>query len=465
MKSAIRKHLRDFIAIVVLVVIAGIVGIYVLAHQRTTLPGWVPLIGKQVFTLKGEFSTAQAITPGQGQTVDIAGVQVGQISNVDLVDGRAVVTMQLDTKYAHRVHSNATMLLRPKTGLKDMIVELNPGTAAGGPAVKSGYTVPVSRTLPDVNLDEILSVLDGDTRAYLQMLLNGAATGLNGNAGNLGQVFRRFEPTARDTAKITRLLAQRRQYIRRSIHNFGVFTNALAARDGQLATFVDSSNQVFRHFANQDANLQRTLALLPSALRDTNAALTQAKAFADEAGPALGALRPGARALGPSLVETRPFLRETTPIIQNQLRPFTKVATPVVKELRPAAAEFADATPDLTTTFKVLNAFLNGLAYNPPGRSEGYLFYLAWLNHVSNSVFSAQDGESPIRRGSVVQSCGYVAGLNAIRNPPVRNTKLDAVRLLAQLVNTPNYTPTRDPARGLPGPGPYCSPAQLVPRG
>ena len=32
------------------------------------------------YTLKAEFSTAQAVTPGQGQTVDIAGVKVGEIS-------------------------------------------------------------------------------------------------------------------------------------------------------------------------------------------------------------------------------------------------------------------------------------------------------------------------------------------------------------------------------------------------
>jgi phospholipid/cholesterol/gamma-HCH transport system substrate-binding protein len=439
MRTAIRKHLRDFIAIVVLVLIAGFVGLYVLAHQRTTLPGWIPIFGRDVFVLKGEFATAQAITPGQGQTVDIAGVEVGQITKVDLVNGRALVTMELRPKYEHRVHPNATMLLRPKTGLKDMIVELNPGTPAGGPAVRDGYTVPVSNTQPDVNLDEILAVLDGDTRTYLQMLLNGAATGLENNGGNLAQVFRRFEPTARDAAKFTKLLSQRRQYIRRSIHNFGVFTNALAARDQQLATFVDNSNTVFKHFANQDANLQRTIALLPSALRDTNTALRQAKAFADQAGPALGALRPGARALGPSLVATRPFLRETTPIIRDQLRPFTRVATPVVQEIRPAASAFADATPDLTTTFRVLNAFLNGLAYNPPGRSEGYMFYLAWLNHVTNSLFATQDGEGPIRRGVLLAECGDVPGINGLR----RNTSLNGLRrylsvwLLTQLVNAP----------------------------
>jgi len=437
MTSAIRKHMRDFAAIVVLVLIAGFVGLYVLAHQRTTLPAWVPIFGKQVYTLKGEFSTAQAITPGQGQTVDIAGVQVGEITNVDLVQGRAIVTMHLDPKYAHRVHPNATMLLRPKTGLKDMVVELNPGTAAGGPPVKDGYTVPVSNTLPDVNLDEFLSVLDGDTRTYLQLLLNGGAAGLRGNGTTLAQVFRRFQPTAHDAAEITGLLAQRRQYIARSIHNFGVFVNALAARDQQLGTFVDNSNTVFQHFANQDANLQRTIQLLPAALRDTNAALAQAKAFADQAGPALGALRPGARALGPSLVETRPFLRETTPIIQNQLRPFTQVATPVVKELRPAAADFAAATPNLTTTFEVLNAFLNGLAYNPSGPREGYLFYLAWLNHLGNSIFTSQDAEGPIRRGVLMTSCSDLIGLNGVRRDTVLPRSYVAVWLLTQLVNAP----------------------------
>lgn len=455
MRTAIRKHLRDFVAILVLVAIAGYTGFYILSHQSAKLPEWVPLAGKDVFVLKGEFSTAQAITPGQGQTVNIAGVAVGEISNVDLVDGRAVVTMELRREYEDRVYPNATMLLRPKTGLKDMVVELEPGSPAGGPPVEDGYTVPISNTLPDVNLDEFLSVLDRDTRTYLQLLLDGAATGLGGQGQTLAQVFRRFAPTARDAARITRLLKQRQRNIRRSIHNFRIFTQALAARDDQLARFVSSSNDVFARFAAQDANVQRTIALLPEALRDTNAALEHVKAFADESGPALEALRPGARALGPSLVAMRPFLRETTPIIRDQLRPFTRVATPVVRTLRPAAAKFADATPDFTTSFQVLNAFLNGLAYNPPGRAEGYLFYLAWLNHATNSVFASQDALGAIRRGMLVITCGALPGLNGVKAPLIARPSQDAVRLLAQLVNLPDFT--------MDDPGPYCTRAELTP--
>ena len=113
-----------------LFLIAMGVAAYVLSHQRLNLPAWVPIIGKDFFTLKAEFQTGQALTPGQGQTVNIAGVKVGEIQKVELVNGRALVTMKIEPKYAEGqdgrppIYRNARMLLRPKTGLKDMIIEL-----------------------------------------------------------------------------------------------------------------------------------------------------------------------------------------------------------------------------------------------------------------------------------------------------------------------------------------------------
>src|SRR5215213_10967035 len=120
-----------------MVLLALLVGGYILSNQRFYLPAWVPVLGTDFFELKAEFATAQSVTPGQGQTVDIAGVPVGEIKRVELEQGRAVVTMQIKDKYAHMVKRDATMLLRPKTGLKDMIVELDPGTP-GTPAVPDG---------------------------------------------------------------------------------------------------------------------------------------------------------------------------------------------------------------------------------------------------------------------------------------------------------------------------------------
>jgi phospholipid/cholesterol/gamma-HCH transport system substrate-binding protein len=450
MRTAIRKHLRDFIAIVALVVLAAVVGGYILAHQRIYLPGWVPVFGRSYYTLKGEFSTAQAITPGQGQTVDIAGVQVGEISNVDLVDGRAVVTMRIKPRYDD-VYPNATMLLRPKTGLKDMIVELDPGSSAGGKRLESGATIPVSQTQPDVNLDEILSSLDVDTRNYLQLLLNGAATGLDGQGRDLAQVFRRFDPTAQDIEQITRLVAQRRTNLRRVIHNFGLITNELGSRDTQLQTFVSSSNAVFRRFADQTDSLQKMLDLLPGTLQQTRTALVRTKRFADQLGPTLEALRPTARALGPALAATRPFLQQSTPVIEHQLAPFTTTATPVVKSLRGASSDLAAGAKPLSTAFGSLNDLFNLLAYNPPGKQEGYLFYVAWLNHLMNNNLTGQDALGPVRRAVVGVSCTSSSGLNGLRNTDRQGAA--ALALIAQLSLLPTLTkaePSFCPPGGLP---------------
>ncbi len=403
MRMAIRKHWLDFVAIIGLIVIAGAVAVFILGKQRLTLPAWVPLIGKDFFVVNAELSTAQAVTPGQGQTVNIAGVQVGEISKVELKDGKAVVTLKIQPKYG-RLYKNATVLMRPKTGLKDMVAEIEPGSRDAG-RLEDGDTIPVSNTLPDVNLDEILASLDTDSRDFLTILVGAGAEGLRGNGPALARAIRRFEPSARYGRKVFGALETRKRNIRRVIHNLSLVMDELGTKDDQLAEFVENSNAVFDTLARQDANLRATLVELPSTLDETQRGLAKAKALADELGPTLQALRPGARALGPTLRDVRPFVRETTPIIHDEIRPFVRASRPTVTQLKPTMRDLAKATPDLTRTFKVVNTLLDMLAYNPRGQEEGYLFWVTWANHLGNQIFTMQDAHGPIRRGLFITTC------------------------------------------------------------
>jgi phospholipid/cholesterol/gamma-HCH transport system substrate-binding protein len=445
MRTAIRKHARDFAFVLVLVLCALLVGGYILSNQRFYLPKWVPALGSDFVDYKAQFSTAQSVTPGQGQTIQVAGVDVGDITKVDLVDGRAVVTMKIRRKYTP-IYKDATALLRPKTGLNDMVIELDPGSRTAGEA-PAGWAVPVNQTLPNVNFDEILSSLDTDTRSYLQLLVGAAGEGLDGQGQALSADLKRFEPTGRYLAKLNGAVALRERNIRRSIHNFRLLSQALGDKDDDLAALVDSSNRVFQAFANQDANLRASLQELPGALETTNTTLAKVDELGKVLGPTLGDLRPGARALGPSLVQTRPFLQQTTPIIQNQLRPFARAALPVAKVLRPAARDLAAVTPKLTTSVKVLNRLLNELAYNPPGSEEGYLFWAAWANHDGATVFSTQDAHGPIRHGLILASCSTLGVLDQI------GTVKPALGTLAALLNPPDTSavcPTTSQAGAAP---------------
>jgi phospholipid/cholesterol/gamma-HCH transport system substrate-binding protein len=454
MRTAIRKHARDFAFVLGLVLVSLLVGGYILSNQRFYLPHWVPGLGSDFVDYKAQFSTAQSVTPGQGQTVQVAGVDVGDITKVDLVDGRAVVTMKIRRKYTP-IYRNATALLRPKTGLNDMVIELDPGSSTAGKA-PAGWAVPVSQTLPNVNFDEILSSLDSDTRSYLQLLVGAAGEGLDGQGKALSADLKRFEPTGRYLARLNGALALRDRNIRRAIHNFSLLSVALGAKDDQLAGLVDSSNRVFRAFANQDASLREALRLLPGTLQTTNTTLGKVDELASVLGPTLGRLRPAARALGPALQQTRPFLRQTTPIIRDQLRPFTRQALPVAKVLRPAASDLAVVTPKLTTSLKVLNQLLNELAFNPPGKEEGFLFWASWASHAGATVFDTQDAHGPLRHGLVLASCSTLQVLGQL------SAVVPQLGTLATLLNEPPQSQVC-PTSSQPGAAPPARTASLGP--
>ena len=450
MKRAINKYSRDFIAIVVLFVIALGVGGFILSKQRLYLPSWVPVVGSSFVDRKLELTTGQAITPGQGQEIAIAGVKVGEIGAVDLQDGRAILTMKLRKKYS-KIYRDANALLRPKTGLKDMTVQLDPGNPSAGVAPKS-WAVPVSQTLPDINADEVLAALDGDTRDYLQLLLAGAGEGLRGNARNLSNTFRRFEPVSRDLRAINEKLAERRTNIRRAVHNFQLLTGAVAGKDKDLTQLVDASNAVFQSFTNQDAALRASLKLLPGTLSSARTNLARTDRLAKTLGPSLQALRPAARALGPSLRQVRPFVRDATPVIRDQLRPFTRASLPTVKILRPAARDLASVLPDLDSSLKTVNELLNELAYNPPGDAEeGYLFWASWANHAGASVFASQDAHGPIRHGVLLLSCSSITTLQAIK---AANAQLGVLISLLNPVSQSDACPGQAGAGSGTPPGP-----------
>ncbi len=430
-RDQIERYRTAFVAVVAMIVIAAASGGYILAHERLSLPGWVPVLGHEYFTLKGEFQTASAVTPGQGQSVTIAGAKVGEVSSVELREGRALVTTRLTPSYARYIFRDATMLLRPKTGLKDETVEVSPGTPRAG-RVPAGYTIPISQTAPDGNLDELLASLDADTRAYLQELLAGAAEGLNGNSANLSATFKRFAPIAHELQEIGHEVAQRQTNVSRSIHNFRLLMEALGDKDTQLAELVDSSNAVFTTFAQQDRAVQETLRELPGALRQTNSGLGKLATAAHVLGPTLHKLAPFANALAPAELALQPSFRATTPIFENEIRPALRQILPVINRLQPSLQDFAQASPELTTSFTVLNEFFNELAYNPSANEAGFGFFVAWAAHNLNSVVAQGDAHGAVGQLLVYFNCELVPVLTGIASVD------PTAKLILGLLNPPS---------------------------
>jgi phospholipid/cholesterol/gamma-HCH transport system substrate-binding protein len=421
-KRAIREHWKDFVAMVGLLVVSLVVAGYILNNERLS----IPFITPPQYTLNASFQTAQAVTPGQGQSVRISGVQVGLITGVSLKNGEGVVKMSIDKKYEGLIRENWTALLRPRTGLDDMFVELSPGIG-NSPAAPAGYTIPVSNTMPVVNLDEILSSLDADSREYLDLLVNGAGQGLAKNGGDeLAQVMERFEPTHQDLARLNGAVAQRGADLQQLVNSLRRLNDALAAKQGQIVQLVDSSEQVFSAFASEDHNVSQAVADLPGTLKQTTATLAKVQTFASALGPAATNLLPAVKAIPAANQALTALAVPGAPIVKNQIRPFVVAARPVVQNLRPAAVNLADptvvdtsngavheapATTNLGDAFTVLNHFGNMLGYNPGNTEHGYLWWLAWLDHNVRTLFSVQDANGDFRPLFLQASCATYAQL------------------------------------------------------
>ncbi|MGH2968710.1 MAG: hypothetical protein ACRDK0_06560, partial [Solirubrobacteraceae bacterium] len=76
----------------------------------------------------------------------------------------------------------------------------------------------------------------------------------------------------------------------------------------------------------------------------------------------------------------------------------------------------AAAAPGLTRTFTQFNSFFNLLGHNPNGREgpenqarqEGYLFWLAWAQHMAIQLFSTSDANGVFRPVTIAAPCATI---------------------------------------------------------
>jgi phospholipid/cholesterol/gamma-HCH transport system substrate-binding protein len=437
---AMRKNLRWVIAIVVLAGIGALVAAYILHQQGMRFP----LFEKKPVRMHAVLAEAQAVTPGQGQSVQVSGVKIGKIATVDLKDGRAVVGLDIQPKYvdAGLIHTDARALLRPRTPLKDMYVQVFPGSR-NAPVAKGGFEIPLQSTLTDVNLDEILAQLDTRARDYLTLLVSGTGQGLKGRGADLAEVFKRFGPTVRDLGRVNRSVATERVALRRLVTTLSTLTGRLARKPKDLSQLVTSASATFGAFASEDTNLRDTVAELPATLRQATRTLADVRPFANQLGPATKALTPTVRALDDSNADVRALAREATPIVRNQIRPFARAARPVVADLRPAATNLAGTLPELQRSAVVLNHFFNLLSYNPngreapgkAGREEGYLFWLAWVSHQAANLINIDDANGPMRPIFLSGTCATLTSL--VNNMPALEFAAGLSPVLAGVCNNP----------------------------
>jgi phospholipid/cholesterol/gamma-HCH transport system substrate-binding protein len=402
-----RVYLRFFIVFMLLGGIGLAASVYLLIEERAPLPF------QDVYTVKAEFSAADGVVSGLGQPVNVVGVKVGQVVGAQLVDGRALVTLEIQRHQLPRLYQNATAVLEPITPLNDMQINLTPGAPPAAP-LAPGDTITVGQTNAPVPLSDLLSTLDGDTRTFFTSLIASLDQGTAGRGPDMRRVLLALGPTTAQAGRITRAVSQRRVALARLVHNVAVVTRA-ASRDSQLASLVVAGNQTLQALAREDVPLRQAIAKLPATLDVARSTLVSLEPFAQKLGPTVSALLPAVRRLPATFSALRPFAHAGTAAVSGEIRPLVREAQPLVSELAPTVTTLSGATPHLSRSFEILTYLANELAYNPGGKNQGFLFWTAWAFHNFNSVISVGDAHGGIGRAQVMANCYGAQQLAAVQ--------------------------------------------------
>ncbi|MTD44388.1 hypothetical protein GKE82_08795 [Conexibacter sp. W3-3-2] len=407
MRRQLERYGRWLIAIGVLMAIAAVCAGYILVNQRLSLPF------RDTYTVKVEMATVPGLAPGLGQPANVAGVRVGMIKGVELRNGRAIVALEIERDKLPRVWDNAFATMVPNSPLKDLQMELFPGRPPAK-ELPDGGLVPIARTSPPIDSDELTNALDLDTRRFFNVLVAGSDEGLAGRGEDLRRLFASLGPTAEDLRTVSGALAERRRQLRRLVGNLAILTRRVGERDVELAKLVESGNATVTALAAEERALRASVRKLPATLRTTRRALDSARDFSAELEPAARALGPVAARAPGALKAAEPLVREAVPILRDRLRPLVRESQPLARDLAPATRSLSAVTPSLTTAFRGLNYIVNTLAHNPEGKDEGYLFWIAWFAHNGMSFISNEDANGAAWRGMLLFDCATLYAFDGI---------------------------------------------------
>jgi phospholipid/cholesterol/gamma-HCH transport system substrate-binding protein len=398
LKVQLRRYGRYVLILIALVVVGTAAGFYILLQQRLPNPF------QSYYEVNGAFPTAAAVVPGLGEPVQVAGVRVGEIAGVSLQNGQGIIHMDIDPSDMKQLYNNASANLVPNTPLKDMEVDITPGSPSAG-VLAHGGTIPVSQTTSPTDSDELLDSLDADTRTWFTSLITELNQGTLGRGKDIRALLQAVGPTTAQLRQIGDLLAARRTELAEIVHNLGTLTQATAARDGQLRTVVRAGDQTVQALATQDVALRTAITELPGTLQTTQKTLTDVIPLADALGPTATALLPTARKLPATLRDTQTLFQGAALLPLKEIPPFVKVVLPLADQLPGLTKDLGQAVPALIKSFKVLAYTTNEIAYDPGGKNPGFLYWLAWFAHNADSFISNSDANGPVWRSVALSSC------------------------------------------------------------
>ncbi|MCW2752100.1 MAG: Mammalian cell entry related domain protein [Aeromicrobium sp.] len=313
------------------------------------------------------------VTAGQVQT---AGVRVGQVRSVKLLDGGgAKVEIAMKGNMAP-LHQGATLRLGSRSLVGESYLALTDGK---GPALPTGSMLPASSVEPSVQLNDVLASLDTQTRGDLRTLLRSLGAGTAGSDTDIDQLMTGMGDLGREGHTALDAIAAQSEDLKSLARQTYVVMQALDTGQGQIADLVGNANKLTKATAGQHKAIEASLREMPTLLDMTTTATDSLTSLAGALAPVATDLRAAAPNLNTALKELpattadlrglltplstaldrTPATLDRLPAVNKDVRAFIPTSRDTLADVNPMLAYIKPYGPELAAYFANFNAVLN----------------------------------------------------------------------------------------------------------
>jgi phospholipid/cholesterol/gamma-HCH transport system substrate-binding protein len=428
----------------------------------------VLLGGGSDYTVHARFQNAGQLV--KGDLVQVAGVRVGQVTDINLTDdGQADITLKLDDATYTPLHRGtlATVRQASLSGVANRYIDLRLPSGASRTTIDDGGTIDATDTTSAVDLDQLFNTFDPRSRKALQGVIRGFGNSYDGRsaAANAGWLY--LNPSLASTSRLFREVNRDTPLLRRFIDASSHLVTDVAARRTDLAGLVDNLATTTGAIGRQKQALATSINQLPDFMREANTTFVNLRSTLDVVDPLVRESKPVAKQLRPFLAALRPLAQDAAPTVRNlatlvrsagsanDLVELTRLTVPLAKiatqKATRAGAQRDGAFPE---TVKALDQATPELGFARPYAVD----LTGWFDDFSHSgIYDALGGASRAAPyANVFTNANGV--LKPILDPVVGNAAFKAVASLGQRNRCPGSVERGslwDPAPGT------CDPTQI----
>lgn len=259
--------------------------------------------GSAGYEVTASFSRAVALY--EGADVLVMGIDVGDVSAIEIVGDGIDVTMSVDEEVP--LPADATAAIVPSSLIGERTVVLGPAWRQGDDELADGDRIPMERTVipvePDEALESVTELLQSLDPESVRRLLDEGAGALDGNGATLNQALG-------ELAQLIPYLAEQDDELLALAGDVNVLADVVRARDTEVGDLLDDFAAVSGALADERESLARFLTSLTSLTLQGEGLLAAYETTLPEDMDTLAAVALTVKANGGSLRQLLRSLRE-----------------------------------------------------------------------------------------------------------------------------------------------------------